>query len=129
MQQNNMGGFSGDMDRNEVEIDLNKFMELLQEKSALKDRIRELEDIKNDNPYQKLIFIAQAIDSWRIIPRAFLSVYMYLLYYTTFWFMDLADPTMQQSGLISVVVGAGAAWFGLYTNSSKSKGDFSKGGQ
>ena len=129
MQQNNMGGFSGDMDRNEVEIDLNKFMELLQEKSALKDRIRELEDIKNDNPYQKLIFVAQAVDSWRIIPRAFLSVYMYLLYYTTFWFMELNDPTMQQSGLISVVVGAGAAWFGLYTNSSKSKGDFSKGGQ
>ena len=53
---------------------------------------------------------------------------MYLLYYTTFWFMGLEDPTMQQSGLISVVVGAGAAWFGLYTNSSKSKGDFSKGG-
>ena len=123
------GRFGGDMDRNEVEIDLNKFMALLQEKSALKDRIRELEDIKNDNPYQKLIFVAQAIDSWRIIPRAFLSVYMYLLYYTTFWFMELNDPTMQQSGLISVVVGAGAAWFGLYTNSSKSKGDFSKGGQ
>ena len=110
------------MDRNEVEIDLNKFMALLQEKSALKDRIRELEDIKNDNPYQKLIFVAQAVDSWRIIPRAFLSIYMYLLYYVTFWFMDLQDPTMQQSGLISVVVGAGAAWFGLYTNSSKKPG-------
>ena len=123
------GRFGGDMDRNEVEIDLNKFMALLQEKSALKDRIRELEDIKNDNPYQKLIFVAQAIDSWRIIPRAFLSVYMYLLYYTTFWFIELNDPTMQQSGLISLVVGAGAAWFGLYTNSSKSKGDFTKGGQ
>ena len=27
---NNMGQFSGDMDRNEVEIDLNKFMALLQ---------------------------------------------------------------------------------------------------
>jgi len=130
MQNNNMmGGFSGDMDRNEVEIDLQKFMALLQEKSELKERIRELEDVKNDNPYQKLIFVAQAVDSWRIIPRAFLSVYMYLLYYTTFWFMELSDPTMQQSGLISVVVGAGAAWFGLYTNSSKSKGDFSKGGQ
>jgi len=119
MQQNNMGGFSGDMDRNEVEIDLNKFMELLQEKSALKDRIRELEDIKNDNPYQKLIFVAQAIDSWRIIPRAFLSIYMYLLYYVVFWYMDLPDPSMEQSGLISVVVGAGAAWFGLYTSTSK----------
>ena len=116
------GGFSGDMDRNEVEIDLQKFMALLQEKSELKDRIRELEDTKNDNPYQKLIFVAQAVDSWRVIPRAFLSVYMYLLYYVTFWFMDLADPTMQQSGLISVVVGAGAAWFGLYTNSSKKPG-------
>ena len=116
------GRFGGDMDRNEVEIDLNKFMALLQEKSELKDRIRELEDEKNDKPYQKLIFIAQAVDSWRIIPRAFLSIYMYLLYYVTFWFMDLQDPTMQQSGLISVVVGAGAAWFGLYTNSSKKPG-------
>ena len=123
------GRLGGDMDRNEVEIDLNKFMELLQEKSALKDRIRELEDEKNDNPYQKLIFIAEAVDSWRIIPRAFLGVYVYLLYYTTFWFMDLPNPTFEQSGLISIVVGAGAAWFGLYTNSSKSKSDFSKGGK
>src|SRR5210317_588595 len=123
---NNMGmsSVSGDMDRNEVEIDLNKFMAILQEKSELKHRIRELEDEKNDNPYQKLIFVAQAVDSWRIIPRAFLSVYMYLLYYTTFWFMGLEDPTFEQSGLISIVVGAGAAWFGLYTNSSKSNKDF-----
>jgi len=123
---NQMGGFSGDMDRNEVEIDLNKFMALLSEKSALKDRIRELEDERNDNPYQKWIFVAQAIDSWRLIPRAFLSVYMYLLYYVVFWYMDLVDPSMEQSGLISVVVGAGAAWFGLYTSSSKSNKDFGK---
>jgi len=119
MQNNMMGGFSGDMDRNEVEIDLNKFMQLLQEKSELKDRIRELEDEKNDNPYQRWIFVAQAIDSWRLIPRAFLSIYMYLLYYVVFWYMDLPEPTMEQSGLISVVVGAGAAWFGLYTSTSK----------
>ena len=119
MQNNMMGGFSGDMDRNEVEIDLNKFMQLLQEKSELKDRIRELEDEKNDNPYQRWIFVAQAVDSWRLIPRAFLSIYMYLLYYVVFWYMDLPEPTMEQSGLISVVVGAGAAWFGLYTSTSK----------
>ena len=129
MNQMGMGGFSGDMDRNEVEIDLNKFMALLQEKSELKDRIRELEDEKNDNPYQKWIFIAETVDSWRIIPRAFLSVYMYLLYYTTFWFMELEAPTMEQSGLISVVVGARAAWFGLYANTSKSKADFSPKGK
>jgi hypothetical protein len=35
--------------------------------------------------------------------------------------MNLPAPTMEQSGLISIVVGAGAAWFGLYTGTSKSK--------
>ena len=71
------------------------------------------------NPYQKWIFLAQAIDAWRIFPRAFLSVYIFLLYYATMWFMGLEDPTLEQSGLISIVVGAGAAWFGLYTGSSR----------
>ena len=118
------GRFGGDMDRNEVEIDLNKFMELLQEKSTLKDRIRELEDEGMKNPHQRWIFLAQAIDSWRIFPRAFLSVYMYLLYYTTFWFMELAAPSFEQSGLISIVVGAGAAWFGLYAGTSGSSKSF-----
>tara|TARA_R100000030_G_scaffold78469_1_gene61424 strand:- start:300 stop:680 length:381 start_codon:yes stop_codon:yes gene_type:complete len=115
------GRFGGDMDRNEVEMDLSKFMAMVEEIGALKDKIRDLEDEKNNNPFQKVIFVAQAVDSWRIIPRAFLAVYMYLLYYTTFWFMDLTDPSFEQSGLISIVVGAGAAWFGLYTNSHKDK--------
>ena len=115
--------FSGDMDRNEVEIYLSKFMELLQEQSKLKDRIRELEDEGNRNPHQKWIHLAQAVDSWRIFPRAFLTVYIFLLYYTVMWFMELPEPSFEQSGLISIVVGAGAAWFGLYagtTGSSKS---------
>mgnify|MGYP003665217042 FL=1 len=118
------GRFGGDMDRNEVEIDLSKFMALLQEQSTLKDRIRELEDEGTKNPHQRWIFLAQAVDSWRIFPRAFLSVYMYLLYYTTFWFMDLAAPSFEQSGLISIVVGAGAAWFGLYAGTSGSSKSF-----
>jgi hypothetical protein len=33
--------------------------------------------------------------------------------------MNLLAPTMEQSGLVSIVVGAGAAWFGLYTGTSK----------
>jgi hypothetical protein len=28
---------------------------------------------------------------------------------------------MEQAGLVSVIVGAGAAWFGLYVNSTSSK--------
>ena len=118
------GRFGGDMDRNEVEMDLNKFMAMVQEIGALKDKIRELEDTKNNNPYQKVIFIAQAVDSWRIFPRAFLTVYIILLYYTVMWFMDLPDPTFEQSGLISVIVGAGAAWFGLYAGTSGASKSF-----
>tara|TARA_R100001443_G_scaffold24308_1_gene36615 strand:- start:13534 stop:13926 length:393 start_codon:yes stop_codon:yes gene_type:complete len=118
------GNFSGDMDRNEVEIDLSKFMDLLQEQSRLKDRIRELEDEGNRNPHQKWIYLAQAVDSWRIFPRVFLSVYIFLLYYSTMWFMALPEPSFEQSGLISIIVGAGAAWFGLYAGTSGASKSF-----
>ena len=32
------------------------------------------------NPYQKWIWMARAVDSWRIFPRLFLSVSIFLLY-------------------------------------------------
>lgn len=73
------------------------------------------------NPYQKWIHLARAVDAWRIFPRAFLSVYIFLLYYSTIWFMGLENPSLEQSGLISIIVGAGAAWFGLYAGTSKNK--------
>jgi len=73
------------------------------------------------NPYAKLIHLARAVDAWRIFPRIFITTYIYLLYTVVVWYMNLADPTMEQSGLVSVVVGAGAAWFGLYAGTSKKK--------
>ena len=73
------------------------------------------------NPYQRVIHLARAIDAWRIFPRLFLTVYIVLLYKCVIWYMDLPNPTLEQSGLISIVVGAGAAWFGLYTGTDKSK--------
>ena len=73
------------------------------------------------NPYVKIIHMARAVDSWRIFPRLFLTVYIVLLYKVTIWFMALENPTLEQSGLVSIVVGAGAAWFGVYTGSSKSR--------
>lgn len=73
------------------------------------------------NPYKKWIYLAQAVDSWRIWPRAFMSVYIILVYQVINWFMTLPEPNMNQAGLISVVVGAGAAWFGLYLGSSPRK--------
>tara|TARA_R100000656_G_scaffold108012_1_gene80140 strand:+ start:234 stop:611 length:378 start_codon:yes stop_codon:yes gene_type:complete len=114
--------FQGDMSRNEVEIDLNKFMAMVSEIGELKAKIMEMENEREpDNPWQKWIWLSNMIDAWRIFPRAFLSVYIFLLYYCTMWFMDLQDPTFEQSGLISIVVGAGAAWFGLYAGTAKDK--------
>lgn len=106
--------------RNEVQVDLDKYHALLK-------RIDELEDaasvppISENNRYQKIKDLAHAIDAWRIFPRIFISTYLYLLYSSATWFMNLEAPTMEQAGLISVVVGAGAAWFGLYANSGKEK--------
>ena len=34
--------------------------------------------------------------------------------------MNLSDPNNAQAGFVSVVVGAGAAWFGLYVNGGRS---------
>ena len=69
---------------------------------------------KGPNKYQGMIDLAKAIDAWRIFPRIFITTYIYLLYKVTVWFMALPDPNNAQAGLVSVVVGAGAAWFGLY---------------
>jgi hypothetical protein len=71
------------------------------------------------NQFQLWIDLAMAVDAWRIFPRLFLTVYIVLLYKTVLWYMDLPDPSMEQSGLISIVVGAGAAWFGLYAGTGK----------
>ena len=71
------------------------------------------------NKYQKIIDLASAVDSWRIFPRIFISVYIVLVYKVVIWFMAHPEPSVAQSGLVSIVVGAGAAWFGLYLGSSK----------
>lgn len=120
---NNDGRFQGDMDRNEVEMDLNKFMAMVQEIGALKDKIRDLEDESTKNPHQRWIFLASAIDSWRIFPRIFVVVYIYLMYESVMWFMALPEPNIEQSALVSVVVGAMGVVFGVYSGKTgQSKG-------
>ena len=114
--------FHGDMSRNEVELDLNKFMAMVTEIGELKAKIMEMEmALEPENPWQKWIWFSNMVDAWRIFPRAFLSIYMFLLYYCTIWFMELPEPTLEQSGLVSIIVGAGAAWFGLYAGTAKDK--------
>lgn len=60
------------------------------------------------------------LDKWRIWPRMIITLYGIAFYRTTEWFMDLQDPTNAQAGFVSVVVGAGAGFYGIYVNGKSS---------
>ena len=62
---------------------------------------------------------AEGFDKWRVFPRLLISLYGLMFYKSAMWFMTLPDPTSAQSAFVSVIVGAGAAWFGLYVGNKK----------
>jgi hypothetical protein len=65
--------------------------------------------------------IPEMLDNWRVIPRLLIFLYAIVFYQTMIWFMGLDAPNNAQAGFVSVIVGAGAAWFGLYVNSGGKK--------
>jgi hypothetical protein len=60
------------------------------------------------------------LDKWRIWPRLIITLYGYAFYQTTNWFMALEDPSNAQAGFVSVIVGAGAGFYGIYVNGKSS---------
>ena len=62
------------------------------------------------------------IDRLRIWPRMLITLYGVMFYNVCDWFMTLPEPTNAQSAFVSVIVGAGAAWFGLYCGSGSKSG-------
>tara|TARA_R110002020_G_scaffold342578_3_gene557052 strand:- start:96 stop:413 length:318 start_codon:yes stop_codon:yes gene_type:complete len=70
------------------------------------------------NPFHRWIHLARAVDAWRIFPRVFVGVYIFLLYEVVIWFMTLEEPNLEQAGLVSIIVGAMAAVFGIYAGTS-----------
>ena len=85
---------------------------------------------------------AEALDAWRIVPRALVALYCYMLYKVIVWYMALEPhmiegckaqdmsqcivqaPSTQHAALVTAVVGIAAAVFGLYTTSGKKWGGF-----
>ena len=57
---------------------------------------------------------AGLLDKFRLIPRLIMLAYIYAFYKSITWFMTLPEPTNAQAMFISTIVGAGAAFFGLY---------------
>ena len=61
------------------------------------------------------------MDTLRLLPRLLMICYGFIFWISTQWFMAQPDPTNAQAAFISTIVGAGAAWFGLYVGSSSGK--------
>lgn len=65
---------------------------------------------------------ADLFNIYRIFPRLFITSYITLFSWACIWFMGLPDPSATQAAFVSTLVGAGAAWFGLYVNSGPAVG-------
>lgn len=54
------------------------------------------------------------IDDWKILPRFMMLVFTFMSFRVVEWFMGLDDPTTQQAGLVSVVMGAATGAFAVW---------------
>lgn len=62
----------------------------------------------------------ETLNKYRIVPRVIVVLYGYVFWHVSTWFMGLPDPTAPQAAFVSTIVGAAAAFFGLYVNSGAS---------
>lgn len=76
---------------------------------------------------QRCIMVAECLNRLRIIPRAIIAGYGWLVYEVVQWFMVLPDPNTQQSALITTMVGAAGIIFGFYMQGGITAGGGSKG--
>lgn len=58
--------------------------------------------------------MATVLDEWRALPRLAFLAMIIMAYRVVEWYMTLADPSIEQSGFVSVVVGALTGSFGLW---------------
>ena len=54
------------------------------------------------------------LDQWKVLPRLMMLSVTILTYKAVLWFMTLPDPTVAQSGLVSVCMGALTGCFGIW---------------
>ena len=57
---------------------------------------------------------ARFIDDLKILPRLMMIAVTVLTYQSVHWYMALPDPSVQQSGLVSVCMGALTGSFGIF---------------
>ena len=63
----------------------------------------------------------QKILEWKLLPRYMMLVMTIMSWRVVEWFMNLPDPTTQQAGLVSVVMGAATGAFAIWMGKETSK--------
>lgn len=66
-----------------------------------------------------LMYIAELIDAFRVVPRIILVVYAWLVWYVVNWYMLLDSPSTEQTFLVSTISGLSTVIIGLYQNSGR----------
>ena len=62
----------------------------------------------------RYIMVKTVLDEWKVWPRGMMVVFTLMSWRVVEWFMNLPDPSMQQAGLVSVVMGAATGAFGIW---------------
>ena len=82
---------------------------------------KQLKDYDRPRWWQSCEHIAEIVNRIRLIPRTIVGLYGWVFWEVAQWFMSLDDPSGTQAAFVSTIVGAAAAFFGLYVNSSGKK--------
>lgn len=56
------------------------------------------------------------IDDYKIFPRLMMFVVTLLTYQSVHWYMSLPNPSLEQSGLVSICMGALTGCFAIWMN-------------
>tara|TARA_R100000664_G_scaffold7854_1_gene13167 strand:- start:704 stop:934 length:231 start_codon:yes stop_codon:yes gene_type:complete len=70
---------------------------------------------------------ASMIDQLKILPRLMMLAVTVLTYQAVHWFMTLPDPSVAQSGLVSICMGALTGCFGIWMNKEAKTDQSDKG--
>lgn len=70
---------------------------------------------------------ATCINRLRMIPRAIVAGYGWLIYDVVQWFQALPEPTTQQAGLLVTLIGISAPVFGFYMQGGVTAGAITAG--
>jgi len=63
--------------------------------------------------------MATLMDEWRVLPRLAFFAMIVMAFRVTEWYMALPDPSIEQSGFVSVVVGALTGSFAIWLGKEK----------